>query len=333
MKRHIYILAATAATLAFSACEKQPQTASEGDVIHFTTELAPVVFNENGEAETKALASDRGSIAVYITQGELSDDAFGTKSINWIKNPIDVDKVIKKFSVACHNGSSYEFTGGVYDLENRRWEGTERHFHGDPQKTLTFYTYASIQGPAATAPVMNTSGAVPTISYSMPEAIDDQHDLVAACSVASDKSTENVALTFKHILSTIRIRDEIASAGYKIKYIHVIGMYSQGSFALSKENLTPLSDNKAAGYGTSFWTNLSSKRDISMPTYIKDGETTFSTPSDELGCMIIPQNTEGSYLRIGFEKDGLLQEAVFNSSYSYFSAGMYTTFWIMINKV
>lgn len=330
MKRHIYILAATAATLAFSACEKQPRTASEGDVIHFTTELAPVVFNENGEAETKALASDRGSIAVCITQGELSNAAFGTKSINRFPTAADIEK----FSVACHNGISYEFTGGVYDLENRRWEGTEHHFHGDPAKTLTFYTYASIQGPAATAPVMNTSGAVPTISYSMPEAIDDQHDLVAACSVASDKSTENVALTFKHILSTIRIQDEIASAGYKIKYIHVIGMYSQGSFALSKENLTPLSDNQAAGYGTTFWTNLSSKRDISMPTYIKDGETTFSTPNDELGCMIIPQKTEGSYLRIGFEKDGLLQEAVFNISwYNYFSAGMYTNLRIMIDKV
>lgn len=331
MNRHITALVAAAAALAFASCEKSAPVASEGNVINFSTALTPVQFTENGEPETRVLTSDHEGIAVYVTMDNLSDIAPETRGLAFYPTVADIDK----FAVACHNGSSYEFQDGVYNLKTRSWVGTEHHFHGDPSKTLRFYTYTTVQGDPATAPVMNTTGSVPTITYSMPEAFADQHDLVAACSVASDKTTEDVELTFKHILSCIRIYDDIAALGYTIKYINFTGLYSQGTFALSKENIDPLSIYSSTDptYSKTYWTNLSNKRDFSLTPREKNGKMTFNTPSKEVECMVIPQLTSGSYLRIGFVKEGedFIQEASYDlSRLHHFGAGMHATFTIRI---
>lgn len=331
---------AAAAAMVLTACEKATPVTSEGNVINFTTELTPVQVTENGEPATRVLSSDHEGIVVYVTQGNISDMAPDTRSMVFHPTVADIDK----FDVACHNGSSYEFNDGVYNLKTKSWVGTAHHFHGDPTKPLKFYTYSVLQGDPATAPAMNTSSAVPSISYAMPVEVDDQHDLVAACSVASDSSTESVELTFKHILSAICIRDELDSPGfvvpglgYEIKYINVLGLYSQGSFALSNENLNPPSSNGGKVERTPiYWNNLANKRDFVMPSYTdNDGNTTFSTPEDELGYMIVPQNASGAYLKIGFVKKGenLLKEATYElSEFGGFKAGMCLIIAIRINQ-
>lgn len=306
---------AAIALLSFASCNKEVPAANDGNQINFTADIQAMAVSGSEGTLTKAASSDSDLLTISVTASAFPDAEPATKKIVLELYAKD----ITTFSVACHNGTGYEFTDGVYNLKSQNWVGTKHYFHGDPTKTLTFYAFTALQGNGSVAaPAMNTTGTSPKVTYTVPADSLKQLDLICAKAVASDRTSENVALSFRHMLTGVRFEDKVSELGYIIQYIKIGGVYTTGTFDLSTVVTTG---------GELYWTNLANKAEFYVAPRTVDGKRTFSTPEGQMDFLMLPQEAAGSYIEVGFntKEGGLLRIARLDlSSFGWPAANIYT---------
>lgn len=316
MKKHTALLTLAAlAMLPFASCSKEAPVENEENLIKFTADIQSAATPAYGEITTKALTSDGCQIQLGVTRGDFPDAMPETK----IARHLTKDD-ISRIQIACHNSTGYEFTDGIYNLKGQNWIGTKHYFHGDPNKTLTFYACSALQGDGSVAaPTMNTSAATPKITYTVPADSLKQLDLICAKKVASNKASEDITLQFKHMLAGIRFKDETAGSGYIIQYIKICGVYTKGTYDLATE--IPTDEHI-------FWTDLQIKSDFNVAPRIVNGKKTFTTPEGSIEYLMIPQATYNSYIEIGYntKEGGLLLVARYNLASVGWPAGCTMTY-------
>ncbi|WP_018463467.1 fimbrillin family protein [Segatella paludivivens] len=144
---------------------------------------------------TDSLATTNTSRATPIT-----DNSFGTdKSFNLIADQNDgagnYSTLIDKESVS--------FTNNI-------WQTTPYHYYwsGIANKTISFYAYY----PSTISNVSHTAGSSPILSYTVPDNVSDQIDIMTATNNNVNGNTNSsTPLTFNHIFAAIQFN--IGSSG------------------------------------------------------------------------------------------------------------------------
>ncbi|WP_018463478.1 fimbrillin family protein [Segatella paludivivens] len=193
----------------------------------------------------------------------ITDNSFGTdKSFNLIADQNDgagnYSTLIDKESVS--------FTNNI-------WQTTPSHYYwsGFVNKTVNFYAYY----PSNISNVSHTAGSPPTLSYTVPDNVSDQIDIMTATGInVSGNTNSSTPLTFNHIFAAVKF--SVGTNGLPsgtIKSITISGIKNSGPYTFGS--------GWALGSTTSSFT-------VSPSTTIT-GAVGANITSDTFTMMMIPQ--------------------------------------------
>lgn len=139
---------------------------------------------------------------------------------------------------------------------------------------LRFFAYAPYNGKGVKLSDSNTSGT-PTITYTVPEAVEDQQDLLVATTgdVDGDTSTD-VTMTFKHVLTAVKFVSGEDMLKGSISKITLKGVYGSAVYTM----------------GADAWTQYGALVDFSQSlTANMDGSADQEITANEATFMMLPQ--------------------------------------------
>ena len=143
---------------------------------------------------TDSLATTKISRSTPIT-----DISFGAdKSFNLIA---DLNDGAGNYSTLI-NSQAVSYTNNIWKTSN------DYYWSGTANKTISFYAYY----PSTISNVSHTAGFSPTLSYTVPDNVTDQIDIMAATNNnVSGNTNSSSSLTFNHIFAAVQFN--IASSG------------------------------------------------------------------------------------------------------------------------
>ncbi|WP_084608559.1 fimbrillin family protein [Xylanibacter oryzae] len=158
---------------------------------------------------------------------------------------------------------------------NNMWQTTAPHYWpGTTTKTVSFYAYypASIY-----SSISHTAGSAPTLSYTVPDKVSDQIDIMTATgNNVSGNTNSSTPLAFNHIFAAVQFC--VGSAGMPTGTITGIALNNilyKGTYSLNGTWIQDATSKKAFSQIISFSTNTS--------TTITTGATTFMMMPQTLG--------------------------------------------------
>ena len=181
----------------------------------------------------------------------------------------------------------------MYNMEVRGqggvWSPAADHNWPGKGKKLRFFAYAPYNTPGIGLPAQHKAG-YPDFTYTVPEKVQDQKDLLVAASgeVAGDHNAA-AALTFRHALTAVRfvVGDDMQKG--KVTGITLRGVYGKAVYSMEADS----------------WSAFEEKRDFSQELDKKvDGQTGEEiTPVAGTFMMIPQQLPEGAGIEVAFTDD------------------------------
>ena len=159
----------------------------------------------------------------------------------------------------------------VYYSNNLWKTSNDYYWSGIANKTINFYAYY----PSNISNVSHTAGSVPTLSYTVPDNVSDQIDIMTATGTnISGNTNSSTPLTFNHIFAAVKFA--VGTSGLPsgtIKSITLSGIKNSGTYTLG-----------------SGWTASSTTSSFTVsPSTIITGANGESITSDVYTLMMVPQ--------------------------------------------
>ena len=183
------------------------QSRSAGDATDSTTLLHPDIFilQRGGEFP----AADTLFLHAMVTDG-IGSDRSGAKEPQTRATPVEEDTFYESFGVlaSAYTGSWSETSclmDYMYNVEVTKASGwTTNYFWPGGGRKVRFFAYAPYGGSGVVLSAKTKAGA-PTITYTVPEEVADQQDLLVAAPAAMDGAASATAsLPFEHVLTAVR---------------------------------------------------------------------------------------------------------------------------------
>lgn len=181
----------------------------------------------------------------------------------------------------------------MYNMEVRGqggvWSPAADHNWPGKGKKLRFFAYAPYNTPGVGLPAQHKAG-YPDFTYTVPEKVQDQKDLLVAASgeIAGDHNAA-APLTFRHALTAVRfvVGDDMQKG--KVTGITLRGVYGKAVYSMEADS----------------WSTFEEKRDFSQELDKKvDGQTGEEiTPVVGTFMMIPQQLPEGAGIEVAFTDD------------------------------
>ena len=208
---------------------------------------------------TDSLSSSKTSRATPIT-----DNSFGAdKSFNLIA---DQNDGAGNYTALIDN-ESVSFT-------NNLWQTNPSHYYwsGIANKTINFYAYYPT---SISTSITHTAGSSPTLSYTVPDNVSNQIDIITATGTnISGNTNSSIPLTFNHIFAAVKFA--VGTNGLPsgtIKSITISGIKNSGTYTFG-----------------SGWTPSSTTSSFTVsPSTAITGSAGVNITSDAYTLMMIPQ--------------------------------------------
>lgn len=328
--RHSVIAAAVSLAAVLSGCEDDlGKDLSQSGAVSLNVN-APSDWSDGANADQNDMssrctsvdaASDDGSVPLYFHTIE-SDNAVGE-----IQSRGALKKTVEYFSLSaiCYPGAYPEDENDVawtpdfahnliFKVNGTSATGSET-LQWPAGGKVRFFAFAPLADGNGAAPFTlssKTTPGSPSITYTIPSEVKEQHDLLAAC---TDASTPDVTLDFKHILTAVKIVAASDMLPGKITSVRLGGVYSKGTFTPAPSGGSWAVDKTSAA-------NYSIALDVALtpaegntgykPEKPEDGEiignitdkTEVVGENGDLTLLMMPQVLpEGAVLTVGFTDD------------------------------
>ena len=157
-------------------------------------------------------------------------------------------------------------------FRNSMWQTVKPHYwSGKSNSTVNFYAYY----PSDINNISHTAGSSPTLSYTVPDDVTSQIDIIAATSNSVPGSTtSSTPLIFNHIFSAVKFCVGVSGLpSGTIKSISISGIHNSGTYTFG-----------------SGWSNVKgSNTFVISPSTVITGTSGVSITSDTYTLMMIPQ--------------------------------------------
>lgn len=288
MKRSVKNIArgSLAAGLCFffglSSCSKEPVNTGSGERIRFAVPSADSWQDLDNRPQTGymghctfsgAVLDDTLFLHTSVTEGiETETENPKTRSA-----PVTSLSTYGAFGV-----TAYVYTGSwsesltpdfMYNVKvsqsNSAWAPGENYFWPGAGKSIRFFAYAPYNGTGITLSSRTQTGS-PTLTYTVPAAVKDQKDLLAAQTDALPGNTDSSAsLVFGHILTAVKFSCGADMKQGTVKSITLKNVNSKGTYNLNTKAWS------GQGTPTSFTQTVSKATSGTPGETITDGEATF----------------------------------------------------------
>lgn len=195
-----------------------------------------------------------------------------------------------------YDGSSYStlINNEAVSFSNSIWKTSHDYYwSGNSNKTVSFYAYypASISGS-----ISHTAGSAPTLSYTVPDDVTSQPDiLVASKANVSGNTTTSTDLPFKHIFAAVQFS---------------VGSNGLGSGTISSISIGDVYNSGTYTFGSGWTLGTSTKTfTISQPKTISgtSGEDIYS---GTYTLMMIPQTVSNATVTVTYSNGGTLTKTI-----------------------
>ena len=284
--------------LSFS-CSKEPVNTGSGERIRFAAPSADLWQDLDNRPQTGYMGHCTFSGAV------LDDTLFLHTSVaegieTETENPKTRSAPVTSLSTYGAFGvTAFVYTGSwsesltpdfMYNVKvsqsNSAWAPGENYFWPGAGKSIRFFAYAPYNGAGITLSPSTQAGS-PTLTYTVPAAVKDQKDLLAAQTDALPGNTNSSAsLVFGHILTAVKFSCGADMKQGTVKSITLKNVNSKGTYDLNTKTWS--------GQGTpaSFTQTVDKATSGAPDETITDGEATF---------MMMPQTLpEGAQIEVVF---------------------------------
>ncbi|WP_084608569.1 fimbrillin family protein [Xylanibacter oryzae] len=188
---------------------------------------------------------------------------------------------------------------------NNMWQTTSTHYWpGNANKTVNFYAYYPT---GISSSITHTAGSAPTLSYTVPDDVASQIDIMTATGInVSGSTNSSTPLAFNHIFAAVKFA--VGTNGLPsgtIKSITISGINNSGTYTFGR--------GWTLGSSTSAFT-------ISPSTAITGAAGT-NIASDTFTMMMIPQNFSNASLTLAYS-NGTTFSTTISSTWN--AGGLYT---------
>ena len=177
---------------------------------------------------------------------------------------------------------------------NNIWKTTKDYYwSGNSSKTINFYAYYPT---SISSSISHTAGSAPTLSYTVPDNVTNQPDIIVA-------SKENVAgntmastsLTFKHIFAAVQFS---------------VGSSGLGSGTISSISIGDVYNSGTYTFGSGWTLGTSTKTFIISQPKTISGTSGEDIYSGTYTLMMIPQTVNSAMITVNYSNGGTLTKAI-----------------------
>ena len=246
--------------------------------------LTFIVDMEGADARTRADGSGAATATQYLDpvemQGKLGGKSVYLQAEETDGFPGDGQPLTRgtQITTASHMGafavSAYTDPTGTPDqmynmkVENVSSIWTPTEIYNWPKgKKLNFYAWHPYGADRLDVSDKNTAGA-PTLTYTVPETVEDQQDVMTAVKLNQPEVVGGVKLQFKHALSAVRFQSGSRLSQCTLHYVKLKGVKYKGTFQLGSTGWTLRNDT------TSYTFNLGVDMDGTPDVPITAGDQT-----------------------------------------------------------
>lgn len=268
------------------------QSRAAGDATDSTTLLHPDIFILRGGGEFPA--ADTLFLHATVADG-IESDRSGAKEPQTRATPVEEDTFYESFGVlaSAYTGSWSETSclpDYMYNVEVTKSSGwTTNYFWPGGGREVRFFAYAPYGGSGVVLSAKTKAGA-PTITYTVPEEVADQQDLLVAAPAAMDGTASAAAsLPFEHVLTAVRfVTGDDVLAG-KITKITLKGVYGSAVHTM----------------GADLWRDYGTMADFAQSCSVDvDGSADQEITSAKATFMMLPQTLPaGASVEIAYRDD------------------------------
>jgi hypothetical protein len=176
---------------------------------------------------------------------------------------------------------------------NNIWKTTKDYYwSGNSNKTVSFYAYYPTD---ISKNISHTAGSAPTLSYTVPDDVDSQPDIIVASKTnVAGNTTTSTDLTFNHIFAAVKFKS--ASTGLpsgsnttiKVKNVQYKGTYIFGSG----------------------WTNYTDTKDFSITTDLSTFGTAADITNSKETLMMLPQTFSNITIELIYDNGLTLNKTI-----------------------
>lgn len=154
----------------------------------------------------------------------------------------------------------------------------------------------------------------PTLTYTVPEDVTKQVDLMTMCTSVTSKTTPAVELKFGHALTAVQIKCGTDMLAGKITEVTIAGIYGSGTQVIGS-NTWNISGTGTATYTISKEITLSPDKNAADKIHVPEGTPIAGTSTDNLTFMLLPQTLpENATMTIKFTDDATNTERTLSGS-------------------
>ena len=177
---------------------------------------------------------------------------------------------------------------------NNIWKTTKDYYwSGNSSKAINFYAYYPT---SISSSISHTAGSAPTLSYTVPDNVTNQPDIIVA-------SKENVAgntmastsLTFKHIFAAVQFS---------------VGSSGLGSGTISSISIGDVYNSGTYTFGSGWTLGTSTKTFIISQPKTISGTSGEDIYSGTYTLMMIPQTVNSAMITVNYSNGGTLTKAI-----------------------
>ena len=167
------------------------------------------------------------AVAVPATRGELKKEVekFSMSAICYEEGGVDISELTPNFA--------YDLTCTVKGEGENKTASCPKSLLWPANGKVRFFAFAPVEDSSKPFTLSGaTVAGAPTITYTVPEDITTQHDLMAAC---TDATSANVTLNFRHILTAVKVVTAKNMIPGKITEVTFSGIPNKGTYTPSTD--------------------------------------------------------------------------------------------------
>lgn len=257
------------AAFALSACQKDPaaDAVSSGQTLRFEVSEGWHNVPQSRAAASAAQTSDvltlqsDGSADTLFLQVSVSEGIDGARFVQPESGtraaPVTGSSFYDSFGVlaSAYTGSWSETSclpDYMYNVEVTKASSWTTSYRWPSGRTLGFFAYAPYNCEGVVLSGEDVPGS-PTITYTVPDDVTKQKDLLVATKLGASASDGTADLSFKHALTAVKFKwGTLPSMQFKIKKITIRGVYGSAVYD------SKLSETAGA------WSNYGTKKNFSV---------------------------------------------------------------------
>ena len=186
-----------------------------------------------------------------------------------------------------NNKDSLSFTNNI-------WQTTSSHYYwqGIANKTISFDAYY----PSTISNVNHTAGSSPTLSYTVPDNVSDQIDIMTATNNnVSGNTNSSTPLTFNHIFAAIQF--SVGSNGF-------------GSGTISSISIGSVANSGTYTFGGG-WSNVTGSKTFTISrSKTITGTSGEDVYSGDYTLMMLPQDVNNITITVTYSNGGTLTKTI-----------------------